>query len=199
MVLFDIVRVRSLFLRGIVTDGALTTAAVGLRFALMCLEEFSKRTLFISEKDQKHAGREAVSGFCSRMMFAWVNPLLRAGSKGTIGMEDLDALDNVLQVNRLNTSFQTHWENCDKSSKYSLLKAILRTIGIRQLGLACGLNLLNIASEYAQPFIIKRVVTIMSDPIIDANQANGLIGATMLAYFAYAVRRLTISFSLFSA
>lgn len=75
----------------------------------------------------------------------------------------------------------------NKASKYALLKAILRTIGLRRLFLPVALSLLNVASSFSQPFIVNRVVTLMSSSSIDANQANGLIGATLLAYLIFAV------------
>lgn len=118
-VLFDIVKIRSLFLRNVTTDGAVTIASVVTRFLLVLLEEFPKRSLFISEKEKDTASREAVGGLCSRAFFLWLNPLFSLGSKTRITLQDLDSLDKPLQVDVVNARFQKYWEK-GESNRYHI-------------------------------------------------------------------------------
>lgn len=108
--LFDIVKIRSAFLRDAVSDGSLAIGAIGLRFVLIILEEIPKRSLFISHEKQVSANKESTGGFCSRAVFVWLFPLFHLGYNTRITVEDLDELSEDMQVSRLDDCFREHWD-----------------------------------------------------------------------------------------
>lgn len=63
----------------------------------------------------------------------------------------------------------------------------MKTAGPAHVWTALVATWLNVALSYTQPFIIQRIITAMNEPELDVQTANGLLGATVLSYFAFAV------------
>lgn len=115
-VLLDIAVTRSLFLRGMATLGALHIAIVSVKFALVCLEEISKRYLFYSKDILESVADEATAGFWNRAVFAWLNPLLVLGFRKDLTVEDLPELDPGLDAAELFGRYQHHWRRGENPS-----------------------------------------------------------------------------------
>lgn len=109
--LFDIARVRTLWLRAI--DGfneviaIVTTVAVGSKLLLVVLEAIEKRHILKTE----FAGYppEATAGFYNRSLFWWLNPLFKNGFSNFLSVEDLSVLDKELSSERLLAMFEERW------------------------------------------------------------------------------------------
>lgn len=107
--IFDIVAVRSFFLRQITSEAGLRIAILASRAILMVLEELSKRSLFICEEKKKDIGKEQVAGFWGRALFLWLNPTLVLGFRKSFDSHDLDNVDDALKTETIRRDFQRHW------------------------------------------------------------------------------------------
>lgn len=109
-VLFDIVHVRTQWLLGQNKAlAAILTVSLGFKCALLVLEAVEKRSLLVGLRD---LSKEATSGIFSHGTFWWLNSLLVAGSKRTLLLDDLPAIHEKLDSERLGIKFQTAWYGC---------------------------------------------------------------------------------------
>lgn len=104
---FDAVRVRTLWLRSPDKNAANATAAVVLKAVILLLEALEKRSILKPEFQQYPP--EAISGVYSRSLFWWLNLLLKKGFRQTFLLDDLYALDNHLVSKYLHNLLQTSW------------------------------------------------------------------------------------------
>lgn len=105
--LFDIVRLRSLWLASYTVLAAIYTASIALKLAWFCLESRTKQECFIDKSVQY--GDEEVCGLYSRTFFWWINPLFLLGFKKTLSVEELPRLDQTLSAHRLHHTFSRRW------------------------------------------------------------------------------------------
>lgn len=108
--LFDIAMARSYFLRD--TLGAiagLQVCVVILKLLLVILEEVPKRSLYRSEHLRFTASAETVSGFWSRSLFVWLNPLLVFGWRNAFTLDNLPSIGDEFASERLFDEFLPHW------------------------------------------------------------------------------------------
>ncbi|CEJ89669.1 hypothetical protein VHEMI05496 [[Torrubiella] hemipterigena] len=183
----------SLFRHNVLVQGSLAAAVVAAKALLLCLEEISKRRLFINVDLKKETGREATSGFWGKAFYVWLNATFWKGYKSTLTLDDLDQLDKNLKTQQLCNAFRDHWSkalSATGNSHHRLLLCLLKTIGPMHLAINAIVCLLSVASKFAQPFIIQKVVAAMVEPDLDYNVRASLIGATVLAYFSFAVTRV---------
>lgn len=109
--LFDVARVRTLWLRYVDTYNeaiaVVTTVAVGAKTLLVLLEAVEKRSILKTE----FAGYppEATAGFYNRSLFWWLNPLFRTGFSNVLSIRDLFVLDKELSSERLLAMFEERW------------------------------------------------------------------------------------------
>lgn len=109
-VLFDIIRVRTQWVLGQnVALAAILTVSLGFKCALLVLEAVEKRSLLVGLRG---LSKETTSGLFSHGTFWWLNSLLVTGSKRTLLLEDLPAVHEKLDSERLGTKFQTAWNGC---------------------------------------------------------------------------------------
>lgn len=81
----------------------------------------------------------------------------------------------------------TNFKSAQSNNGRRLLSSLLKTIGPAHLAFTALACLLTVASSYAQPFIIKKVVEAMAQRDLESNVQASLIGATALSYFSFAV------------
>lgn len=118
-IIFDIARVRTLWLRSInsFNDGIaiVTTVALGAKVVLAFLEAIEKRSILRHE----FAGYppEATAGLYNKATFWWLNPLFKNGFSNTLSVEDLSVLDKELSSERLLALFEERWSKGDHQSK----------------------------------------------------------------------------------
>jgi hypothetical protein len=109
--LFDIVKVRSYFLRdGMVSLAGLAITVLVLKLALVSLEEISKSHLVDKDRLQKPLSRESVSGFWNRAFFLWLNSTLLLGFRKILKVEDLPILGPEFNNEVLHNRFRSHWD-----------------------------------------------------------------------------------------
>lgn len=109
--IFDIVRVRTLWLIGQDTNEArVFTTSVVLKVCILCLEVKEKRDYLTGE--DRFRGPEELSGVLSRGLFYWVNELIVRGYRKVLSLEDLYPLDDQLSAKILEERFSKRWEIC---------------------------------------------------------------------------------------
>lgn len=125
-ILFDITVVRSAFRRdGLGAIGALQIAVAILKFVLVLLEEVPKRDLFITERLRRNASSEAVSGFWTRALFLWLNPLMIGGFRQDLTIEGLPDVDEEFDSGLLFDRFTPHWNRGEHNKARPEARALL--------------------------------------------------------------------------
>jgi len=110
--LFDIVRVRTLWLIGEDTPLArLFTTSVVLKTGILILEAKEKRE-YLNDYDRKR-GPEELSSIFSQGVFYWLNQLILTGYRKVLLIEDLYPLDAKLTGETLQAKFEKVWDKCE--------------------------------------------------------------------------------------
>jgi ATP-binding cassette, subfamily C (CFTR/MRP), member 1 len=113
--LFDIVRVRTLWLIGQDTSEArIFTTSVVLKVCMLCLEVKEKRD-YLTGVD-KLRGPEELSSILSQGVYYWLNQLIVQGYSKVLSLEDLYPLDEHLSAKSLQARFSRKWDNCKSLS-----------------------------------------------------------------------------------
>lgn len=120
--LFDIVRIRTLWLIGQDTNEArIFTTSVVLKVCILCLEVKEKRD-YLTGVD-KLRGPEELSSILSQGVYYWLNRLIVQGYNKVLSLEDLYPLDEYLSAQSLQTRFSRKWDNCKSLSLMDSLGA----------------------------------------------------------------------------
>jgi hypothetical protein len=115
--LFDIVRVRTLWLIGQDTNVArIFTTSVVSKVCILCLELKEKRYYLIGR--DKLRGPEELSGVLSQGFFYWLNQIMVQGYRTVLSLEDLYPLDDELSAQSLQVRFSKEWEHGKLPSKW---------------------------------------------------------------------------------
>lgn len=156
--LFDAFRCRTLWLIGDTTGSvaAYLAASIAARFAILSLENRSKRSILID--DWKLYGREATSGLLSRSVLFWANDFLLQGHKSILAASNLYALKQDLQSKLLLHRMGQHWSKYRTSGKNALFwnllvscRATILVAAVPRIGQA--------ACKVAEPFLVSRVIS----------------------------------------
>ncbi|KAJ6789938.1 hypothetical protein PWT90_07566 [Aphanocladium album] len=189
MVLFDIAKTRSYFLRGDLNALAgLSVAVVCTEFVLLLLQEVSKRGLVTTRNSQPRLGGEALSGFWGRALFLWINSTLQLGFRSILRIEDLKDLGPEFSSERLYAAFEPHWQKASPTSKHALTGALLRTLYPEFLRVVIP-RLCFLGFTFAQPWLILCVIETVVNGEAGSDVSGGLIGATALVYIGIAISR----------
>lgn len=156
-----------------------------LKFALLILEEISKKSL-MPEQLRSALGKEAVAGFWNKTLFLWINSTLLLGFRGVLTIEDLTSIDPQFDPEKLQDEFAKQWATADPESKFALLKACVFTIPWIFISIILP-RMLAIAFNYAQPFLLREIVHTVGLKNPATEIVNALIGATALVYGGRAV------------
>ena len=187
-VLFDIARVRTLWLQQYNHAAAIvTTAAVAVKSILLLLESVEKRNILLP-KPAAVSPPEATAGIFNRLFFLWLNKLFRTGFSEYLKVDDLFILDKHLSSEYLGHKLQSAWVNVKSKSPNSLLFASFKTFKWPLLSIVFP-RLCLIGCNFAQPFLISNAIDISQRPVSDqtTNIGYGLIGAYLLVYTGIAV------------
>ena len=189
MILFDIAKTRSYFLRGdLVALAGLSVAVVVIEFVLLLFQEVSKRRLVTTRNSQPRLSGEALSGFWGRALFLWVNSTLKLGFRTILRVEDLKDLGPEFSSERLHADFEPHWQAASPTSSHSLANALLRTLYPEFLRVVVP-RLCFLGFTFSQPWLIMSVI----DTVVNGNPGSevsgGLIGAATLVYTGIAISR----------
>lgn len=187
--LFDIAITRTYFNRhGLAILGKVHLPIPVLKLVLVILEEVSKRSLIRSEDLRSSLGREAVAGFWNKSIFFWVNSTLLFGFRFRITNETIGDIGRQFDSDKLQHDFRLLWE--DEEDKPKSRNALLLTCFYTVPWLFVFIvppRLFYIGFSYAQAFILRDVVKLVSEEFPDSAVANGLIGATALVFFGKGV------------
>ncbi|KAJ3483781.1 hypothetical protein NLG97_g7224 [Lecanicillium saksenae] len=188
VMLLDIAKTRSYFLRnGLETAGRLTAAITVLEAVLVLLQEISKRAL-VTDQGAATFGRESFSGFWNRRLFLWINSTLFLGFHSILSVDDLPALGPEFDSEYLHAKFLRHWEKADKTSKHALAKTCFYTLPWQFVCVTIP-RLCHTGFTFAQPFLIRRVIEVVNQDEVSSEETSALIGATALIYFGMAISK----------
>ncbi|KAJ5698548.1 hypothetical protein N7462_000553 [Penicillium macrosclerotiorum] len=157
--LFDIARVRTLWLRAV--DGFNEVIAVVTT---------------------------ATAGFYNRSVFFWLNPLFKNGFRNLLSVDDLFVLDKELSSERLLALFEERWSKVKSKSpntlQFECFKATKRPLLAAIPARACV-----VAFNFCQPLLLTRSLSFFSSPVNSTtnNVGYGLVGAYALVYIGLAV------------
>ncbi len=187
--LIDITKSRSYVVRDLNLCAGVATATAIVRFALIGLEEVSKRHLLIDPELRKISNGEVTSGFFTRTLFLFLQPLLRTGFRGLVAMEDLGGLGVDFSSDYIFAKLSVNWQEKKAHAKHSLLFACCRTWRSPILAIVAP-RLCVTGLKFAQPFLIYAILdAIEGDSEAKVQRRNGLIGATALTFIGSAICR----------
>lgn len=107
---FDITMTRSYFRRsGLDTIAALQVSVVALKFALVILEEVSKRALLRAEHLRSSLSSETVAGFWNRTVFGWFTSIMIFGFRNELTIDNLPNIEEEFDTKVLYRRFQPQW------------------------------------------------------------------------------------------
>ncbi|KAJ5183506.1 P-loop containing nucleoside triphosphate hydrolase protein [Penicillium capsulatum] len=185
--IFDLARLRTLSFmpaNGMVT--ALFAVGVIIKAITLILESMEKRSLL--KKPYENSSIETTSGVFSRSLFWWLNDLLVKGSKTTLTVDSLPALDEELKEAANPQSLREKWAAADHYRSNALLWTF---IAHYKWPFMAGVlpRMAYTGFTFAQPFLVERVLNFMTEPehVNSTNYAYGLIGAYAIVYVGIAV------------
>ncbi|KAL4865755.1 hypothetical protein BDV12DRAFT_174033 [Aspergillus spectabilis] len=181
----DAVRARTLFrMPGNQTIASVFITIVVCKLILLVLEAMEKQSLLL---DGGWAPEET-AGILNRSFLWWFNPLLLAGYKQSLTVDKLLAVDEDIGVERSKDEIRRRWAQAakkDASGLQNVLLAVYRT----ELWGGFLPRLCLIGVNYAQPFLVNRVVTFLGQPDTPTSRgvASGLIAAYAIVYMGIAI------------
>lgn len=108
---FSIVELRTLYLR---EDPrvilGISTTILAVKVSLLLLETQTRRK-WLRAPYQRYSP-EATSGVINRGLFWWVNPLMTAGFRKILSLEDLYTTDPSLETESLEKQMRRAWNKC---------------------------------------------------------------------------------------
>lgn len=200
--LVDIVKSRSYFLRPQMGAlGGLTAATAALRVVLLILEEKSKASLIMDKEVRDVSGPESTSGYLTRTLLLFLNPMFIAGYYHKLEKDQLMSLGLDFSSKKLHKRFQKHWNKTKaKPGRYRLLFACLSTWKWELLQILFP-RLCFVGFSFAQPFLMGRVIDTVDENGKDENgevrlpptagTKVGLQGATAFVFVGMALSKTT--------
>ncbi|KAJ4388528.1 hypothetical protein N0V93_005986 [Gnomoniopsis smithogilvyi] len=206
--IFDVVRCRSFWLaastHGNITDAtsAAFTVALVFRANLLVLESQGKPCSKAALTELRSCSPEEEAGIFSLGLIWWLNSLLLLGSRQSLGLEDLYALDRALECapgdardvpSQIGEKQRRATVTETKEKPKPRVQAAFRLLA-RGVGLSAAFpvipRLFLIGFTVAQSLVVKRVlIQLSSESVAASNQDStkyGLIGATCLVYLGIA-------------
>ncbi|KAL4902740.1 hypothetical protein BDW74DRAFT_186698 [Aspergillus multicolor] len=152
---------------------------------------------FILECVEKTGGTdplpsEATGNVFNRNFYWWLNRLLLRGFREVLAVEKLAAIDDGVSNESDAERFARKWDAVRERSPSSLILLLLTHH--RSALLAAVLPRLALTGfTFAQPFLLTRIISYVSEPAtaLTASYGTGLILATALIYLGLAITRAT--------
>ncbi|KAI1207078.1 ABC transporter [Annulohypoxylon truncatum] len=186
-VLLDLPQARTLWLKGSNTEiASLFSTSLATKVVLLVLEAQTKKNRL--KWTLKDLPPESTSGIINRSFLWWVNSVFRSGFSAVLAVEDLYDIDEPLTSKVLFEAISKSWASRkipERRLEYPL--AVIRAFWI-PLMLTAIPRLFLIAFTFSQPFLISRMLELLSGPDSETSrqQGYGLIGAVALVYFGLA-------------
>ncbi|KAM0819840.1 hypothetical protein AB5N19_05656 [Seiridium cardinale] len=188
-ILFDAVRVRTLWMNHTqVSIFALFTVCLGIKIAILILEESSKRQWLLPSP--RPWSTEITGGIFSRTLFVWLDRMMWKGYSTALSVVALPDIDADLLSNSLWECIGPQLDNAAHGSSASLLVTVFWALKGPLLAPVFPYLVL-VASQLAQPFLISTILDYVGSPFDGSedqkNTGYGLIGAYGLVYLCIAV------------
>ncbi|KAL4884486.1 putative ABC transporter [Aspergillus karnatakaensis] len=181
----DVARARTLFrMPGNHAIASVFITVVVCKGILLVLEAMEKRKLLLNPR----LAPEETAGIFNRSFLWWFNPLLLSGYKQSLTVDKLIAVDEDIAVEKSKDDIRRRWAQARKQDPLSLLKVLL-AVYKTQLWKGFLPRLCLIGVNYAQPFLVNRVVSFLgqSDTPTSKGVASGLIAAYAIVYMGIAI------------
>ncbi|KAJ1896492.1 hypothetical protein LPJ66_003952 [Kickxella alabastrina] len=176
-IILGLVRLRTSVATGLIGDNSSVVigtfvhllAALGA-FAMECRTK--PNGIYILSDDYDSDNNDGIGGrgfrtpekranIFSRMVFAWMTPLLKTGYRRPLKMDDLFGLDTEYYPGIINERFQRNWQAELKSGRPSLLRANMRTY--KEAWMLAGLaDLLANLVSLLNPILLSRLIGFVS-------------------------------------
>jgi hypothetical protein len=196
---FDAVQARTLYLRSPRNSAlvAVFTLVIAAKTILLFLEARRKTKYFTPP--YKGLPPESTSGIINRSFLWWANELFRTGFRSLLTSDKLYVLDDKLASAPLGATIAEAWQKRTKPERRFEFPLVACRALWRSLLLAVFPRLCMIGFTFAQPFLISRVLGLLSQPSNQQslNDGYGLIGATATIYLGLAVSTLHYNQSLY--
>lgn len=191
-ILLDLPQARTLWMsRSYLSETILVTANPVIKGILLVLENVDKRSRLYPVG--RHAlPSEATSGIVNRSFLWWINKTIRSGFSKALSFNDMQVLDKRMSSTTLSEKVTRAWnERRLPERRLEFPLAVCRALAPDFIAIAFP-RILAIGFTFTQPFLIQRILTLLSDSPerIEPAQGYGLIAATCLIYLGLAVLRL---------
>ncbi|KAL3963237.1 hypothetical protein ACCO45_000241, partial [Purpureocillium lilacinum] len=133
---------------------------------------------------------ESTSGPFCRCVFWWLRDVFIKGYKGTLRAENLGAIDDQFSSRKILDGLTRSFGDANAPQNHHLLRAIWSAFKLRLLWPTIP-RLFKTAFSFAQPFLIKRLISFLSHSASQSSSQEGwaLILTTGLVYLGIAVGR----------
>lgn len=123
-----------------------------------------------------------------RLMFSWMNPLMKDGHERPLEDKDVWLLDTPDQSNTVETKFRENWEAEMRNGNPSLVRAIRKTF-FWDILLGGFFKIFNDASQFIGPMILKQLILVArpdskAPPYVGYVLAAGLFAGQIVGAFS---------------
>ncbi|CAM6103841.1 unnamed protein product [Calypogeia fissa] len=130
-----------------------------------------KKKVSISDYDK--------AGIISKLVFLWMNPVLKVGSKKVLAVEDFPRLGRNEDVETAYGKFKREWDREGQSNK--LLPWIIIRAHWRMFAFTGFLGLLKLVVMYTGPLLIQRFIDVTADENSRWSDGASLVGLLLFA------------------
>ncbi|CAM6096367.1 unnamed protein product [Calypogeia fissa] len=130
-----------------------------------------KKKVLISDYDK--------AGIISKLVFLWMNPVLKVGSKKVLAVEDVPRLGRNEDVETAYGKFKREWDREGQSNK--LLPWIIIRAHWRMFAFTGFLGLLKLVVMYTGPLLIQRFIDVTADENSRWSDGASLVGLLLFA------------------
>ncbi|KJF60311.1 uncharacterized protein CIMG_12872 [Coccidioides immitis RS] len=178
--LFDVVYIRTLFLISEFPISVIKTVALVVKIVLFLLETQSK--IGYLKEPYKSYSPESTGGILNWSFLWWLNNLFITGFRKIMTYGDLFNIDERINSRVLDEKMGGSWKVYRHSEKRHALAIAAASCLFSEWLLTLLPRLALVGFNYAQPFLISRSISLLSQP--DSQQSTnygyGIIGATVL-------------------
>lgn len=194
-IFFDIIRSRSLFSRpGLSPLGALAASSAVVRTSLLVLEEVPKTRLFVDANLRQYFGGETTSGYWSRSLFLFLNPLFISGFRNVLKLEHLKSIGPEFASRLLHPDLKQKWQTKGTPSKRNLLGTCFRAWKALIIAILVPRLCYSIFS-FAQPFLLYRLIQVVTEEKATTSTQEKIVLAlaTLITFVGKTVAKTTTS------
>ncbi|PWI66156.1 hypothetical protein PCL_05374 [Purpureocillium lilacinum] len=149
-------------------------AVQAVQLMLLILEEIPKQSL-LPKRDGGWPA-ESTSGPFSRCVFWWLRDVFIKGYKGTLRAENVGTIDDQFSSRKILDGLTRSFGDANAPQNHHLLRAIWSAFKLRLLWPTIP-RLFKTAFSFAQPFLIKRLISFLSH---SASQSSSQEGWTLI-------------------